>query len=57
MAFGAQYRLSPGIVIEVGYAHLFLDDAPIDKFEGPVRLSGEYDASVDILSAQLTLNF
>lgn len=56
MAFGAQYRLSPKMVLDFGYAHLFVKDASID--EGTtVRLTGNYDASVDILSAQLTLNF
>ena len=55
IAFGAQYRLSPNSVLDVGYAHLFVKDASID--EGAVSLRGTYDASVDILSAQLTLNF
>ena len=57
LAFGAQYRLSPRSVLDVGYAHLFIKDAAINKTEGPVTLAGTYDASVDILSAQLTLNF
>jgi long-chain fatty acid transport protein len=57
LAFGAQYRLSDKSVIEVGYAHLFIDDASIDKTENGITLSGEYDSSVDILSAQLTLDF
>lgn len=57
IAFGAQYRLSPKTRLDVGYAHLFVDNARINKTEGPVTLTGEYDASVDILSAQLTLNF
>ena len=58
IAFGAQYRLSPKSMLDVGYAHLFVKDARINKTEtGPVTLTGTYDASVDILSAQLTLNF
>jgi long-chain fatty acid transport protein len=57
IAFGAQYCLSPKSVLDVGYAHLFVKDARIDKTEGPVTLTGTYEASVDILSAQLTLNF
>jgi long-chain fatty acid transport protein len=58
LAFGAQYRMSPKAMLDVGYAHLFVKDARIDKTEtGPVRLTGEYDAAVDILSAQLTLDF
>ena len=57
LAFGAQYRLSDKSVIEVGYAHLFVEDAQINKTESGVTLNGEYESSVDILSAQLTLNF
>ncbi|KVW96664.1 OmpP1/FadL family transporter [Thiobacillus denitrificans] len=68
IAFGAQYRLSRQSAINVGYAHLFVKDARINKTEDsylppqpnpptPVTLSGTYKASVDILSAQLTLNF
>lgn len=57
LAFGAQYRLSAQSVIDVGYAHLFIEDARIDKTESGVTLSGNYESSVDILSAQYTLNF
>lgn len=68
IAFGAQYRLSDRTVLDFGYAHLFVKDARINKTEDshlppqpnpptPVTLSGTYKASVDILSAQLTLNF
>ena len=44
---------------DVGYSHLFIDDAKIDnEFESSVptlnhTLTGEYEAEVDILSAQL----
>lgn len=55
VAVGAQYRLSPKTVLDFGYAHLFVEDASID--EGAVHLRGTYDNAVDILSAQLTLNF
>lgn len=58
VAFGVQYRWSPRSALDVGYAHLFVRDASINKTEaGPVTLSGSFDASVDILSAQYTLNF
>ena len=57
IAFGAQYRLSRKSAIDVGYAHLFIRDAAIDKAENGVTLAGNYEASVDILSAQLTLGF
>ncbi|MDO9221245.1 MAG: outer membrane protein transport protein [Thiobacillus sp.] len=57
IALGAQYRLSAQSVIDVGYAHLFIEDARIDKTESGITLSGVYESSVDILSAQVTLNF
>ena len=64
IAFGAQYRLSDKSVLDFGYAHLFMKDARINKTEftnlppvTPVTLSGKYESAVDILSAQLTLNF
>jgi len=57
LAFGAQYRLSASSAIDFGYAHLFVKDATINKTESGVTLTGTYDASVDILSAQFTHNF
>ena len=57
IAFGAQYRLSDKSALDFGYAHLFVKDADIDKLENLVRLTGTYDASVDILSAQYTHSF
>mgnify|MGYP001373235619 CR=1 FL=1 len=57
LAFGAQYRLSPQSLIDVGYAHLFVKDARIDELRTPLTLRGEYDSAVDILSVQLTHTF
>lgn len=57
LAFGAQYRMSPTLLIDVGYAHIFVSDASINKTENGVTLTGAYDSSVDILSAQMTFNF
>ncbi|NDP48304.1 MAG: transporter [Sulfuriferula multivorans] len=60
LAFGAQYRLSNSSAIDFGYAHLFIKDARINKTEGtapPITLTGKYESSVDILSAQFTHNF
>lgn len=57
IAVGAQYRLSERSKIDVGYAHLFVEDARINKTESGVTLTGTYEASVDILSAQLTVDF
>ena len=57
VAFGAQYRLSNKTALDFGYAHLFVKDAAIDNSDNGARVTGKYDASVDILSAQLTHNF
>ena len=57
IAFGAKYRLSPRSMVDVGYAHLFIKDASINKTESGVTLAGNYESAVDILSAQFTLNF
>ncbi len=59
LSFGLSYLLDQQISIDVGYSHLFVDDAKIDnEFESSVptlnaSLTGEYEADVDILSAQL----
>jgi long-subunit fatty acid transport protein len=48
--------------VDVGYSHLFVDDAKIEnEFESSVptlnaTLEGEYEDEVDILSAQLNWN-
>lgn len=62
LAFGARYRLSNQTALDFGYAHLFVKDARINKTEtlpaiGAVTVTGTYDASVDILSAQFTHSF
>lgn len=57
VAFGAQYRLSSKTALDFGYAHLFVKDAAIDNSDNGARVTGKYDASVDILSAQLTHSF
>ncbi|MFP5504788.1 MAG: OmpP1/FadL family transporter [Gammaproteobacteria bacterium] len=58
LAFGANYRHSPNLSFDVGYAHLFVDDTPIDHTDSNgFNLVGEYDSSVDILSAQMNWTF
>lgn len=59
ISLGLSYLASKRVSIDVGYSHLFIDDADIDnEFESSVptlthTLKGEYEAEVDILSAQL----
>ena len=60
LSFGLTYLINKNMTMDVGYSHLFVDDAPINnqlEFESRPELeatiTGEYEASVDILSAQL----
>lgn len=58
LALGANYRYSPAISFDVGYAHLFVDDPDVNHTDSNnFRLTGTYDASVDILSAQVNWSF
>ena len=62
VSLGLTYLASSAISFDVGYSHLFIDDAKIDNtLESSVptlnsTLTGEYDGDVDILSAQLNWN-
>jgi long-chain fatty acid transport protein len=57
VSIGANWRVSPYSSIDVGYAHLFISDANINKTENGMTLNGKYDGNVNILSAQYTYNF
>ena len=65
-ALGVGYRYSDSLSFDFGYAHLWVDDPKIDKTTGSSpadedyyrgNLKGEYDASVDIVSAQVNWIF
>jgi long-chain fatty acid transport protein len=61
-AFGVGYRISTMFSLDVGYAHLFVNDPEIDKDptgEDQVRggLKGTYAAHVNIVAAQVRMNF
>ena len=59
VSLGLTYVASDAFSFDVGYSHLFIDDVDIDNtLENAVpstnaTLTGEYEAEVDILSAQL----
>ncbi|MCX4188459.1 OmpP1/FadL family transporter [Methylophaga sp. OBS4] len=54
VALGATYRYSDNIIIDAGYAHLFIDDPKINETDdNGYNLKGSYDASVDLLGLQL----
>lgn len=65
-SLGLGYRIGERAKVDVGYAHLFVDDSKINKQAGTdptgedfIRgsLKGEFENSVDIISAQLVYNF
>ena len=62
LSLGLTYVASDTFSFDVGYSHLFIDDTDIDNtLENAVpqtnhTLTGEYEAEVDILSAQLNWN-
>lgn len=66
VSLGLGYQMTPASRFDLGYAHLFVSEAKIDDNQTAIgatnplskgRVKGEYDASVDILSVQLTHNF
>lgn len=63
LSFGVGWQATPATKLDIGYAHLFIRDTKIDDDQTSAalgrngRLRGEYDASVDILSMQVTHNF
>ena len=61
LSLGSQYRVGSALVVDVGYAHLFINDPKIDADGDDAaangHLVGSYEASVDILGVQLTYDF
>ncbi len=59
LSFGGQFKMSPSDAIDIGYAHLFVNDTSINKSEPPVggTLTGTYKNSVNIISVQYTKKF
>lgn len=59
LSLGAQFKSSAKDKWDIGYAHLFVKDASINKAEPPASgtLVGSYKNSVNILSVQYTRTF
>lgn len=62
LSFGASYKYNDKTKFDVGYAHLFISDAKISddqRTPAPSKglISGSYNGSADILSAQISHQF
>ena len=66
LALGANYKLTPSSSLDVGYTHIFVKDASINKVTDVASaslaalkdtLSGSYDSDINILSVQFTHTF
>ena len=61
IAFGAQYRFSPQIVLDAGYTYIFVRDPSINQNEGNTAqnalIKGTYSSNVNIGALQLTYTF
>jgi len=59
LALGASYKYSDNIMIDAGYTHLFISDPSLDEesnhdtVSSSYTLSGDYEASVDIVAVQM----
>jgi len=65
LTIGARWQPTENLLVDAGYAHIFVDDATIaltrEQTGAPPsfssRVVGEYDSSVDILSVQVSWAF
>jgi long-chain fatty acid transport protein len=63
LSFGASYQPSQNVNLSLGYAHIFIPDASVHlKADAPGNaasgnLSGNVDASIDIIGLQLRMTF
>lgn len=45
------------MLIDVGYAHVFVDDADINRADKGVPLVGTYELDADVIGAQMSYRF
>ncbi len=59
LSFGVGYQILENTKLDFGYAHLFVDDTKIENTDASFghTVKGEYEATVDIYSLQVTYNF
>jgi len=58
LTVGVQYKFSPQVAIDLGYAHIFIKDPNINQNAGSTAsfglINGSYSSDVNIVGAQLT---
>ena len=60
VSFGLGYKFNDKSQLDFGYAHLFVDDTPIDNASesaGGTTIRGVFETSVNLFSAQFTYKF
>ncbi len=56
-SLGFGYQATPAIRLDVGYSHLFVDNPDLNSGTDTTgNIKGDYDANVDIVSAQIVWN-
>jgi long-chain fatty acid transport protein len=63
LSLGANYKFTPTSSIDIGYTHIFVDDATLNKTTDTSiaalrdTVKGSYNSNVNIFSLQLSLTF
>ncbi|TIS54462.1 MAG: transporter [Mesorhizobium sp.] len=56
-SIGASYNWNERLSIDAAYAHLFVDDAPVDETTANIRYAGTAEGRVDIISLGVRYKF
>jgi long-chain fatty acid transport protein len=61
VSVGAQYKVSPHLLLDLGYTYIFIKNPSINQNEGSTAanglINGNYKNNVNIVAAQVTYTF
>lgn len=57
VTLGAGFNPADNMTIDVGYAHIFVEDADINRMDKGAQLKGTYELDADVIGAQMTYRF
>ncbi|WP_423941297.1 OmpP1/FadL family transporter [Alcanivorax sediminis] len=57
VTLGAGFQPADNMTIDVGYAHIFVDDADINRTDKGAQLKGTYELDADVIGAQMSYRF